>query len=170
MAEIQKYDVVENHPGFQLRRYAPHTLVTKPMSGSMASAGNSAFGYLASYISGQNERGQQIAMTAPVLQQKTGAGYEVSFVMPAELTDPPKPGPGLELKSVEAKLMAALKFSGSASDELFARKAKELFKSLELAGFRALSDPLYARYNGPWTPPPLRRNEVLVEVESITTP
>ena len=170
MAEIQKYDVVENQPGFQLRRYAPHSLVTKPMSGSMASAGNSAFGYLASYISGQNERGQQIAMTAPVLQQKTANGYEVSFVMPDELRDPPKPRPGLELRSIESKLMAAIKFSGSASDELFERKAKELVSSLEAAGYRVISEPLYARYNGPWTPPLLRRNEVLVEVESITTP
>ena len=136
----------------------------------MASAGNSAFGYLASYISGQNERGQQIAMTAPVLQQKTASGYEVSFVMPDDLVDPPKPRSSLELKRVDSKLMAAIKFSGSASDELFARKAKELISSIEAAGFRAISEPLYARYNGPWTPPLLRRNEVLVEVESITTP
>lgn len=170
MAEVQKYDVVENHPGFQLRLYAPHTLVTKPMSGSMSAAGSSAFGYLASYISGQNERGQQIAMTAPVLQQKTDAGFEVSFVMPDDLVDPPKPRPGLELKSVESKLMAAIKFSGSASDDLFARKANALVESVEAAGFKVISEPLYARYNGPWTPPLLRRNEVLVEVASLTTP
>lgn len=170
MAEIQKYDVVENHSGFQLRRYAPHTLVTKPMSGSMAAAGSSAFGYLASYISGQNERGQQIAMTAPVLQQKTDSGYEVSFVMPAELSDPPRPRAGLELKAVDSKLMAAIKFSGMASDDLFARKAQQLIASLRAAGYQPISEPLYARYNGPWTPPMLRRNEVLVEVASLTTP
>ena len=90
--------------------------------------------------------------------------------MPDELRDPPKPRPGLELRSIESKLMAAIKFSGSASDELFERKAKELVSSLEAAGYRVISEPLYARYNGPWTPPLLRRNEVLVEVESITTP
>lgn len=140
------------------------------MSGSMASAGNSAFGYLASYISGQNERGQQIAMTAPVLQQKTAAGYEVSFVMPDDLIDPPRPRPGLEIKSIESKLMAAIKFSGSASDDLFARKAKELIASVNAAGYQVISEPLYARYNGPWTPPLLRRNEVLVEVALATTP
>lgn len=164
MAEIQKYDVVENHPGFQLRRYAPHAVVTKPMSGSMSQAGNAAFGYLAGYISGQNERGESIAMTAPVLQKKTAAGYEVSFVMPAEMTDPPKPAAGLELRHIEPKLMAAVRFSGLANDELFEAKSKQLLAAILKAGFEAISEPVYARYNGPWTPPMLRRNEVLVEV------
>lgn len=164
MAEIQKYDVVEDLRGFQLRRYAPHALVTKPMWGSMAQAGNSAFGYLAGYISGQNDRRESIAMTAPVLQQKTDAGYEVSFVMPADLTDPPKPIPGLVLSHIDEKLMAAIRFSGLASDDLFERKADQLVDSVRKAGFEIVSAPIYARYNGPWTPPMLRRNEVLVEV------
>lgn len=170
MAEVQKYDVVEDLQGFQLRRYAPHSIVTKPMSGSMAQAGNSAFGYLAGYISGDNERGQQIAMTAPVLQQKTGSGYEVSFVMPAGLTEPPAPRPGLSMRKVGEKLMAAIKFSGLASDDLFERKAKELTELVQKSGFEVLSPPIYARYNGPWTPPMLRRNEVLLEVARTQAP
>lgn len=170
MAEIQRYDVVENYPGFQLRRYAPHHLVTKPMSGSMSQAGMSAFGYLAGYISGQNDRSQSIAMTAPVLQKKTESGYEVSFVMPAELANPPLPAHGMKLQQVDSKLMAAVKFSGMASDELFSKKAKQLLEAVSNSGFSVVSEVFYARYNGPWTPPPLRRNEVLVEVERSVTP
>lgn len=170
MAEIQRYDVVENYPGFQLRRYAPHTIVTKSMTGSMSQAGSNAFGYLAGYISGQNDRGQAIAMTAPVLQKKTQVGYEVSFVMPADLENAPAPRAGLQLSNIGSKLMAAIKFSGSASEELFARKANQLIEAAVASGLKVIGDPLYARYNGPWTPPLLRRNEVLVEVKAPPTP
>lgn len=170
MAEVQRYDVVENLSGFQLRRYEPHNLVTKPMSGSLASSGNSAFGYLAGYISGQNQSGQRIAMTAPVLQQRTESGFEVSFVMPHDLASPPKPMGDLKLVQVAGKLMAALQFSGSASDELFDKKAQLLLGLVAKESFKPLAQVLYARYNGPWTPPLLRRNEVLVEVERIQAP
>ena len=170
MAEIQAYDVVEDFPGFQLRRYAPHSLVTKLMPGTMSQSGNQAFGYLVNYISGRNDRGQQIAMTAPVLQQKTESGFEVSFVLPQEITDPPTPNPGLEIRKVGSKLMAAHKFSGLAADELFERKAKLLLAAVSKAGFNPTSEVMYARYNGPWTPPMLRRNEVLVEVEDALAP
>jgi len=167
LTQIQRYDVVEDLLGFQLRRYEPHHLVTKPMAGSLATSGNSAFGYLAGYISGQNQAGQKIAMTAPVLQQKTESGFEVSFVMPHDLSSPPQPMGDLKLVGVAGKLMAALQFSGSASDALFAKKAQVLQAALVKAGYRPVAEVMYARYNGPWTPPILRRNEVLVEVERI---
>lgn len=170
MTQIQRYDVVEDLAGFQLRRYEPHHLVTKPMSGSLATSGNSAFGYLAGYISGQNQTGQKIAMTAPVLQQRTESGFEVSFVMPHDLSSPPNPMGDLKLVGVDGKLMAALQFSGSASDALFEKKAQALRASLQKSGFRAVAEVMFARYNGPWTPPILRRNEVLVEVERIQAP
>ena len=167
MAEIQRYDVVEDLKGFQLRRYESHNLVTKPMPGSMSFSGNQAFGYLVNYISGQNESGTKIAMTAPVLQQKTKDGFEVSFVMPHDLKNPPNPMGNLKVVAVEGKLMAALKFSGSASGDLFEKKGKSLLESVQQAGYKPISEVLYARYNAPWTPPLLRRNEVLVEVEPI---
>jgi cystathionine beta-lyase family protein involved in aluminum resistance len=170
LTQIQRYDVVEDLNGFQLRRYEPHHLVTKPMSGSLATSGNSAFGYLAGYISGQNQSGQKIAMTAPVLQQKTATGFEVSFVMPHDLVSPPQPVGDLKLTGVAGKLMAALQFSGSASDAMFEKKAQQLLGLLAKAAYRPVAEAMFARYNGPWTPPILRRNEVLVEVEPIQAP
>lgn len=170
MTQIQRYDVVEDLPGFQLRRYEPHHLVTKPMSGSLAASGNSAFGFLAGYISGQNQTGQKIAMTAPVLQQKAGSGFEVSFVMPHDLLIPPEPVGDLKLSAVAGKLVAALQFSGSASDALFEKKASALHAALAGADFKPVAEVMFARYNGPWTPPILCRNEVLVEVERIQAP
>ena len=168
MAEIQRYQVLETHSGFEVRSYEPHTLVVKPMAGDMGPASYSAFVYLAGYIGGENERGQRIEMTAPVLQQRKGSGFDVSFVMPHDLKDAPQPiRQGMRVEKVNQKLMAAKRFSGSANDALFEKRAKELIAQAEASGFRVIGDVLYARYNGPWTPPILRRNEVLVEIERI---
>jgi hypothetical protein len=76
----------------------------------------------------------------------------------------------LKLVGVTGKLMAAIQFSGSASDALFDKKAQLLLAAVTKAGYRPLAEVMYARYNGPWTPPILRRNEVLVEVEHVQAP
>lgn len=170
MTEVQQYAVVEDLPGFQLRRYAPHMIVTKPMPGSLSQSGNQAFGFLADYIFGNNAEGVKIAMTAPVLQQRTQDGFEVSFVMPSDLSNPPTPNTNLRVSKVDQKLMAAYRFSGSASDSLFEAKSKKLLEAVTSAGYTPVSEVIYARYDGPWTLPLLRRNEVLVELGSTEAP
>lgn len=171
MTEIQRYEVVESFPGFELRAYADHVLVTKPMPGSMGPAAYSAFGYLAGYIGGDNAAGQKIEMTAPVLQKRTSSGFDVSFVMPADMADPPEPNrEGMRVEKVAGELVAAKRFSGAATDELFEKKAAELLAAIGRAGFEHTGEVQYARYNGPWTPPFLRRNEVLVAVRRPGSP
>jgi hypothetical protein len=167
VTEIQRYSVLASHPGFELRDYEPHTIVTKPMAGSMGAAGSNAFRYLAGYIGGQNQASKQIAMTAPVLQQKSEGGYDISFVMPHTLSDTPEPMyRDMRVTKMPGGIFAAKRFSGSASDALFERKAEKLLADVAKAGLRASGAVQYARYNGPWTPPPLRRNEVLVAIAS----
>ncbi|MGA1621078.1 MAG: SOUL family heme-binding protein, partial [Aquiluna sp.] len=135
MTEVQRYEVVGKKPGFEIRQYAPHVLVTKSMSGSLSAAGSNAFRYLAGYIGGENADRQQIAMTAPVLQHKQPSGYEVAFVMPDHMEDAPAPlREGMEVKKVDGVLMAAKRFSGLATDELFERKGKKLLEELRAAG------------------------------------
>ena len=166
MTEIQSYEVLKTHKGFELRSYPAHTVVSISTPGDLPSAGMAAFSYLAGYIGGRNQRSQAIAMTAPVLQQRRGDGFEVSFVLPAGLKDHPQPNdPKLSLATQAPSLMAAIRFSGLANQSLFEKKADQLTELCNEAGYRVVSDPLYARYNGPWTPPMLRRNEVLLKVE-----
>ena len=167
MTEIQRYSVLASHSGFELRDYEPHIVVTKPMPGTMGSSSYSAFGYLAGYIGGQNQASQQIAMTAPVLQQKSGDGYDISFVMPHQMDSAPQPMyRDMRVTNMPGGTFAAKRFSGSASDALFERKAKKLLEDVQKAGLTTVGEVQYARYNGPWTPPPLRRNEVLVAIAS----
>ncbi|NCV81180.1 MAG: hypothetical protein EBW36_04050 [Actinobacteria bacterium] len=72
----------------------------------------------------------------------------------------------MEVKKVDGVLMAAKRFSGLATDELFERKGKKLLEELRAAGYEPVGEVSYARYNGPWTPAPLRRNEVLVALSA----
>jgi hypothetical protein len=66
---------------------------------------------------------------------------------------------------MQGGLMAAKRFNGSATDRLFESKAQSLLEELAKAGYEAVGEMQYARYNGPWTPPVLRRNEVLVAIK-----
>lgn len=167
MTEIQRYRVLDSFAGVELREYEPHTLVSMKTSGSFNQAGYNAFGYLAGYISGQNRKNQSIAMTAPVIQKPLGQGYEVSFVMPAEMKPSEVPTPvssNLELHNEPAKKIAAVRFSGMATSELFEAKGAKLLAALKAKGLKPQGEVFFARYNGPWTPPFLRRNEALVEI------
>jgi hypothetical protein len=179
VTEVQRYRVLKQYRGFELRSYPPHSLVTVAMAGDLARAGNSAFGYLAAYIGGANADRRSIAMTAPVLERPMyrpedaasaamPIGYQVSFVMPTELGDsPPIPqNSNLKTERQAGGVFAARRFSGVASQQRFFDQAERLVKDLQEAGLSFTGDPLFARYNGPWTPGPLRRNEVLFKLEA----
>ena len=165
MTEVQSYRVLKAHKGFEVREYDPHTLVTTWSQGDLGSSAYSAFGYLAGFIGGNNQKRQPIAMTAPVLQRESGDGFEVSFVMPAGMTDVPAPSStALRIEHFEKSTFAALSFSGFAREALFRAKEQKLRQLLAEQGFEVVGKPRFARYNGPWTPAPLRRNEVLLEI------
>jgi hypothetical protein len=165
LTQTQRYRVLESHPGFEIREYEPHTTVSVFMTGDFGSSSYNAFGFLAGFIGGRNQAGRQIAMTAPVLQTQQGDGYWVSFVMPDNEPDPPAPNdPNLRLEKHPAMKLAAIQFSGMAKHEVFLKQQNKLKDLAGAAGFSVVGEPRYARYNGPWTPPMLRRNEVLLPV------
>ncbi len=165
MTEVQSYRVIKSLRGFELREYDPHTLVTTWSQGDLGSSAYNAFGYLAGFIGGNNQKRQAIAMTAPVLQRESGDGFEVSFVMPAGMSDVPTPSSSaLRIEHFDRSTFAALSFSGFARESLFRAKEQKLRQLLTEQGFEVIGKPRFARYNGPWTPGPLRRNEVLLEI------
>ena len=162
MTEIQPYRVVEDGAGYEIRSYPAHFLVSVWVEGDMRDSGNSGFGQLFGYISGANQDRQSIPMTAPVLQSKQQNGYWLSFVMPEGADFPPLPvSPDLQIIGVEPVMRAAIKFSGSVSENKFVEQEKKLRSLVD----RKMKDgAIYARYDGPMKPGFLRRNEVLVDL------
>ena len=192
MSETQKYTVTAQHPGFEIRCYEAHVLAEVTVPGPAEQAGNRAFRTLAGYIGGNNDAsravsmtapvlqqaantdpsantGRSIAMTAPVLQQAAGSPDEslVSFVMPSDesLETLPRPkDPKVALRAVPEGFAAAVRYSGRWSGDSYEKHAAELREAVLAAGFEPTGPAQWARYDPPWKPWFLRRNEVLLPI------
>lgn len=180
--EEPAFEVVERDGAFELRRYpallAAETVVTGE---DFEDAGDVAFGRLFRYISGNNrgsreiamtapvvqERGERIAMTAPVVQVTDGEAYRVAFLVPGTYTRDtvPEPlDPAVRIRETPPRLVAALRYSGSWSEGNYRRREDELRGALAERGLVPVGEPSIARYDAPFMPWPLRRNEVLIPV------
>ena len=71
----------------------------------------------------------------------------------------------MKIVEVSERTVAALRFSGRWSNSLFQKKTEELLAEIENAELRVVGQVFSMRYNGPFTPWFLRRNEIAVAVE-----
>jgi effector-binding domain-containing protein len=166
--EEPKFEVLESFGDVEIRQYGSLVIAETEVEGEFSSAGNEGFRRAASYIFGGNQKNQKISMTAPVLQEEQDGKKRVAFVMPQEekLATLPQPNDSrMNLKQIPARKMAALKYSGTWSEERYREKVKELLEFLKTKNVKTKGEPVLARYNPPWIPWFLRRNEVLIEIE-----
>ena len=180
--EEAPYKVLNSSEKFELREYAPHILAETIVEGDLEGAGDKAFRRLFRYISGDNrsrarvamtapvsqeKAGEKISMTAPVGQQPSGDRWAVSFMMPSGYTLETLPIPDdplITLRQVPARRMAAVRYSGLWSEGNYRDNLKGLEAWIRAQGLTATGDPVWARYNPPWTLWFLRRNEILIPV------
>jgi len=184
--EEATYKVVKKDNKFEIRDYAPHILAETVVEGDFEEAGNKAFNVLFGYISGDNRsreklamtapvsqepKGEKIKMTAPVGQQRVQESWAVSFMMPASYTleTLPEPeDPKVTLRHVPARRIAAVRYSGFWNEKGYLRYKLELESWIREKGHTIVGDPIWARYNAPFTPWFLRRNEILIPVDAGT--
>ena len=182
--EEAKYKVVEKYNRFEIRDYAPHILAETIVEGDLEGAGNKAFNRLFRYISGENRlrtkvemtapvsqqpMGEKIKMTAPVGQRRVQDKWAVSFMMPASYTlkTLPEPeDPNITLRQVPARRMASVRYSGFWSEKRYLRYKLELESWIQERGLTIVGDPIWARYNPPFTLWFLRRNEILIPIDT----
>lgn len=180
--EEATYKVVKKDNQFEIRDYAPYILAETVVGGNLEEAGNKAFNRLFRYISGGNRSRDKVAMTAPVSQepiwekikmtapvgqQRVQEKWAVSFMMPASYTleTLPEPeDPEVKLRQVPARRMAVVRYSGFWSEKGYLRHKLELESWIRDRGLTTVGDPIWARYNPPFTPWFLRRNEILIPV------
>lgn len=160
---------VRGEGDFELRDYPALVVAEVTSSGDRQRASGASFRRLAAYIFAQDrpEGGESIAMTAPVIQQETGAGaWRMRFVMPAQYTLatlPPAPA-DIALTEVPARRMAAVRFSGNGGAGDLAAREAQLRQWLAGQGIAPAGEAEFAFYDAPMVPGPLRRNEVLIPV------
>jgi hypothetical protein len=168
MTEQLNYKVVKTFKNFELRHYPEHVLVQVEGTGDFNSAGSQAFRPLFNYISGDNADSAKIAMTAPVfLGHISDKRHLVSFVLPqsAGLDQIPNPKNSIvTTKKVDEKDVAVLTFSGQWSESFLNQKADQLLASIKQAGLISRGPVYFSRYDPPWKPWFLRRNEALVDL------
>lgn len=194
--ETPAYEIVASENNIEIRRYEPMIVAEVQMDGKRSEALSNGFRLLADYIFNRHTVKQDIAMTAPVQQQKrvkiamtapvqqqkvtkipmtapvqqqsSGESWTVSFVMPSSyrMETLPKPfNDRVTLRSIPAKLFVVIKFSGTNSDDNLKEHQKKLTAYINSKNLSVVGHPKYAFYNPPWTLPPMRRNEVMFEVE-----
>jgi len=180
--EEPKYAVVRQYDGFEIREYAPYLVAEVVVPGPSEEAGNQGFRILAGYIFGKNKGERKIAMTAPVAQAPAPAkiemtapvtqaavsgGYVVQFSMPGEYTleTLPEPlDPQVKLKEVPGGRFAVIRYSGTWSERNYKEHLEKLERGVEAAGLRTTGSPIYSRYNAPFVPWFMRRNEIWLKL------
>ena len=180
--EEATYSTLIKEDTLEVRLYEPHILAETLVDAEFDSAGNKAFKRLFNYISGNNtaqakvamtapvgqeQASQKISITAPVAQQANNKQWAVSFMMPASysIDTLPKPkDPSVTVRQVPAQYIAAIEYSGFWSQKNYQQHKNKLDAWIKQKEFTVIGEPIWARYNAPFTPWFLRRNEVLIPI------
>lgn len=174
MTEEQPYTTVQKTREFEIRHYPSYVLVQVTTKGEFSRAASMAFRPLVNYISGRNQTNEKFAMTAPVIHSpdKAAETHVVSFVLPKDVSikDIPLPSDSqVSALQVDAHYAAAVKFRGLADFEHFHSLGSQLLVDVKSAGLDAAGDLYYARFDPPWKPGFLRRNEAIVALAGYPT-
>ena len=190
MTEEQKYTVERKFPKFEVRRYEACVLADVTVTTDFQSAGSIAFRSLIGYISGSNQPNTTIAMTSPVIQEsKSGDSSTkiamtspviqessndlqvVSFVMPAGMTLDDLPLPidsEVTLREMPEQSVAVSRFTGRWTENAYERQLAQFRQQLGQNEMTEIGPPRYARFDPPWTPSFLRRNEIQIPIATST--
>ena len=177
---LRSLDAIE--VGVEVREYAPYSVAEVVVAGPADEAGNKAFPILAGYIFGKNKGERKLAMTAPVTQTaepvklemtapvtQTAAagGYVVQFVLPRGVTMATAPEPldgRVKLRDVPPSRVAVIRYSGFWSEANYNQHLAKLQAGLRSANISWQGEPVYSRYDAPFTPWFMRRNEIWLQV------
>ena len=182
--EEPEFRVVDKNLSFEIRYYNEYLVAEVTLDGDFTSSGNQAFRVLAGYIFGANQATEKMAMTAPVESQLVTSSEKMAmtapvlslknedqhiyrFVMEKKYTLDTLPIPDddrIRLLKIEPRYMAVKVFSGRWSEKNYKKSEQQLLDDLFKNNIQIIGAPIFARYNAPFVPWFLRRNEVMIEV------
>jgi effector-binding domain-containing protein len=163
--EKAAHKILIKEGNFEVRLYEPMIIAT---TAETDLRGYSGFNKLFNYISGKNQESKKIAMTAPVINNLEGKQTTTAFVMPKaySLKDLPQPlHSELQLAEIPERHVAAVIFSGNINPQKIEQKKLELSAWLKEKQITITGSFELARYNPPFIPGFIKRNEVLVAVK-----
>jgi len=173
-----EYQVVRELANIELRQYAAYAVAEVVVAGPAGAAGSQAFPILAGYIFGKNKGERKFAMTAPVTQaaapvklemtapvtqSAVAGGFVVQFVLPKGVTaaSAPEPlDPRVQLRDVMPRQVAVIRYSGFWSASNDNDHLAKLQAALRAAALVWVGEPVTSRYDPPFMPWFMRRNEI----------
>ena len=161
--EEVKFDIVQKNEIYEIRKYSDR-LVAQTINNKESGT----FRKLFNYISGANKSSEKIEMTRPVTQIKKDNLSFMQFYLPSKfnkITTPIPSNPDVKIKLIKKGHFAVIRYSGRSSDKNFSKHSKILYNELLEDKILINGLAIKATYNSPFTPPPLRRNEVMFSVK-----
>ena len=159
--EEANYEVVKENKEYEIRKYSDRLVIeTNSIEGN-------GFRKLFNYISGNNEKNQEIKMTVPVTQEIKNGNMTMQFYLPLKFNKDNAPKPSnsdIKILTIEGGYYAVIEYSGRSSDKNFIKNKDTLEKLLIEDNITILSPPIRASYNSPFTLPMLKRNEVMYRI------
>ncbi len=180
--EEPDYQITRKLADAEVRQYSSYTVAEVVVAGPAREAGSQAFPILSGYIFGKNKGERKFAMTAPVTQTSapikmemtapvtqsaTPGGFLVQFVLPKGVTVESAPEPldaRVQLREVSPKQVGVIRYSGLWSASNDAKHLAKLEAALTAAKLSWTGDALYARYDAPFMPWFMRRNEIWLQL------
>ena len=185
--EKPDYEILYKEGNIEYRLYEPYLVAQTEVSmdDNYNSASNEGFRRLFKYITGSNisevdiamtapvqmsmdDSRQKIDMTAPVQQIEIENFLQVAFMLPSNFDIKNAPIPTderVKIKQIPARIMAVIRYSGRWTEKNRSKYEYRLRENLEVHAISAISQAETAAYNPPFTPPFMRRNEIMLEVE-----
>ena len=161
--EESPFNIVHQTDVYEIRHYVDRLAVQATYTNQ-----NSSFRNLFNYISGANIDSEKIKMTTPVTQSEESSEMVMQFYLPSKFTKKTAPvptDPRVELITIEEGYYAVIKYSGRLTDKNFNKHKKILKENLIEDKIEIIGPAIKATYNGPFTLPMLRRNEVMFHVD-----
>lgn len=181
--EEPSYKVLKSDGKIEIREYQSFVIAETFIASSlMDDASKAAFKKLLKYISGNNNsasdiamtapvttaRSEKIEMTAPVSTTRSAGGYTVAFTLPMKYSLAAAPIPtdtSIHLREIPSHIAAVIRFSGRWTESSMNEHEQELLQWMKENGHSPTGVPVIARYDPPFMPWFLRRNEIMIMIE-----
>lgn len=166
--ETIKYKVIKKDKNIEIRLYEDIYLASTKTAFNPNQ--DSGFMNVFNYISGNNDQEAKISMTTPVVTYEEDSQLVTGFYVPSKYKKESIPKPSEEqvfINELKKSYYAVIKFSGRWKQSNFDKQDNILLEYLKLNHYKTSSKRLILRYQPPFVPAFLRRNEIAYQIESI---
>ena len=172
--EEPKYKTIKTNDVYEIREYDDRLAVEIEYSNE-----DSGFRYLFNYISGENKSSEKVKMTVPVTQSvkinmttpvtqsSQGGKMKMQFYLPSKFTIKNAPQPTNErvnLIIIKGGVYAVISYSGRLTNRNYSKHYKQITNQLNKDNIEFIEPAIRATFNGPFTLPIFRRNEIMMKI------